>query len=122
MANYYSNSESYMNGIKVVIEISTDPEDPFYREEHYNQDGFRFYHKYSSPSHKEFSLKGYYWRNTASFDMNRDISLISEDDHYKGIILKDQGIIKIINSKENTIEINGFDMDFAIYNIDCEDY
>jgi hypothetical protein len=118
----YSITTQYMNGIKVVIEISTDPVDPFYREEHYNQDGFRFYHKYSSPIHKEFSLKGYYWKNCADFDMNRDINLIHEDDNHKGVIVKDLGIIKYMNLEKNTIETSGFDMAFAIENIDCEDY
>jgi hypothetical protein len=72
----FTEEITYSNDIKIVKEISTYEDDPFYTECHYNKDGFWFYYKYSNPSTSEFWFKGPNWTSTINYDPNREAKLI----------------------------------------------
>lgn len=85
----------YINNIKIIKEISTDSEDPYYIEDHYNEDNFHFYHKMTNIITNEFWFKSPYWIKTIDNDPNREVKLIDIDNSNSGIFIKDKCQFKI---------------------------
>lgn len=88
---------TYSNDIKIVKEVSTYEDDPYYRESHYNKDGFHFYYRYLSNYHNEFWFKSPYWISTINYDPNREVTLISKCDNRESIFDKTKCAFKVNN-------------------------
>ena len=112
---------TYINDIKIVKEISTDSEDPYTIEDHYNKDNFNFYHKFTNTICKEFWFKSPYWTKTIDYDPNRDVTLIYKYNSDSVIFLKDKCQTKVTKKiyKTNNYDIkyNDVNMGFMIDDI-----
>ena len=110
----------YLNDIKIVKEISTYSDDPYYREDHYNKDNFHFYHKMSNTVCKVFWFKSPYWTKTIDYDPNREIRLIDIDGSESGIFVKDKCQFKITRKNyKKSYDTNYYNADLVsmIYDI-----